>query len=101
MDCPSCGLANPPEAPKCDCGYDFSAGKPADFPSRKISWLAGAEIVPAIALRGLWRICETTAWTVHLASRIAPRIHLWGDGGPVDETAQTRARQEVAPETQP
>ena len=37
MDCPSCGLANPPEALKCDCGYDFSAGKAAAFPGWEIS----------------------------------------------------------------
>ncbi len=37
VDCPSCGLANPPEAAKCDCGYDFSAGKAADFPGWEIS----------------------------------------------------------------
>jgi hypothetical protein len=37
MDCPSCGLTNPPEALKCDCGYDFSAGKAADFPGWEIS----------------------------------------------------------------
>lgn len=36
MDCPSCGLTNPPESLKCDCGYDFSAGKAADFPGWKI-----------------------------------------------------------------
>ena len=24
MDCPKCGLINPPEAVKCDCGYEFS-----------------------------------------------------------------------------
>jgi hypothetical protein len=22
-DCPRCGLVNPPEARRCDCGYDF------------------------------------------------------------------------------
>lgn len=22
-DCPTCGLINPPEAQRCDCGYDF------------------------------------------------------------------------------
>ena len=37
MDCPSCGLTNPPESLKCDCGYDFSAGKAADFPGWEIS----------------------------------------------------------------
>src|ERR1700693_2029555 len=37
MDCPRCGLTNPPESLKCDCGYDFSAGKAADFPGWEIS----------------------------------------------------------------
>lgn len=23
-DCPRCDLANPPEALRCDCGYDFA-----------------------------------------------------------------------------
>lgn len=27
MDCPACGLLNPPEAQRCDCGYDFHAGR--------------------------------------------------------------------------
>jgi hypothetical protein len=22
-DCPKCGLVNPPDAQRCDCGYDF------------------------------------------------------------------------------
>jgi hypothetical protein len=26
MDCPNCKLANPPDALRCDCGYDFSTG---------------------------------------------------------------------------
>ena len=24
-DCPSCRLVNPPDAQRCDCGYDFVA----------------------------------------------------------------------------
>jgi hypothetical protein len=24
-DCPRCGLLNPPEAQRCDCGYDFAS----------------------------------------------------------------------------
>ncbi len=24
MDCPHCGLVNPPDAQRCDCGYDFT-----------------------------------------------------------------------------
>jgi hypothetical protein len=25
QDCPTCGMVNPPEAQRCDCGYDFVA----------------------------------------------------------------------------
>jgi hypothetical protein len=25
-ECPLCRLVNPPEALRCDCGYDFAAG---------------------------------------------------------------------------
>lgn len=46
MDCPGCGLANPPESLKCDCGYDFSAGKAADSPGWQIS-LAWSQKVAA------------------------------------------------------
>lgn len=24
-DCPRCGMVNPPEALRCDCGYDFAS----------------------------------------------------------------------------
>jgi hypothetical protein len=27
MDCPRCGLVNPPMAQRCDCGYDFLSSK--------------------------------------------------------------------------
>lgn len=26
MKCPSCGLTNPPDAIKCDCGFNFKTG---------------------------------------------------------------------------
>ena len=26
MDCPNCKLMNPPNATRCDCGYDFQTG---------------------------------------------------------------------------
>jgi hypothetical protein len=29
MDCPTCGLVNPPGALRCDCGYDFKARQPS------------------------------------------------------------------------
>ena len=28
MDCPQCGLLNPPTAQRCDCGYDFTRRPP-------------------------------------------------------------------------
>jgi hypothetical protein len=34
MNCPVCGLLNPPNASRCDCGYDFGAkagGVPVSF----------------------------------------------------------------------
>src|SRR5262249_23739376 len=27
LECPDCGLLNPPGAMRCDCGYDFTIGK--------------------------------------------------------------------------
>jgi hypothetical protein len=33
-ECPWCGLVNPPEAQRCDCGYDFTTG---DFASPYIT----------------------------------------------------------------
>jgi len=26
-NCPHCGLVNPPQAQRCDCGYDFQSGQ--------------------------------------------------------------------------
>jgi hypothetical protein len=39
MDCPQCGLANPPTATHCDCGYDFLDRRPtrAYDPGAKLS----------------------------------------------------------------
>lgn len=36
MDCPTCGLANPPEVLRCDCGYDFKATEPSESPGWQI-----------------------------------------------------------------
>src|SRR5438128_8383793 len=27
IECPRCGLPNPPRAPRCDCGYQYQAGR--------------------------------------------------------------------------
>jgi hypothetical protein len=36
MDCPTCGLANPSEALRCDCGYDFKVKEPSETPGWRI-----------------------------------------------------------------
>lgn len=44
MDCPQCGLLNPPTAQRCDCGYDFVRRPPPQkLPSKepKPAWLIG------------------------------------------------------------
>lgn len=61
MDCPTCGLANPPGTSSCDCGYDFTASKPADFPGWPIISLAWRQKVAAY-----WSI-SWPAWIGSLA----------------------------------
>src|SRR5207244_12043708 len=29
IECPRCGLPNPPGAPRCDCGYQYEVGRSA------------------------------------------------------------------------
>jgi hypothetical protein len=38
QDCPFCGLVNPPEAQRCDCGYDFNARRVGR------SYMSGSEL---------------------------------------------------------
>jgi hypothetical protein len=44
MDCPTCGLANPPEALRYDCGYDFAARKPSETPGWQIDLTWGQKV---------------------------------------------------------
>jgi hypothetical protein len=76
MNCPKCGLLNPPSAQRCDCGYDFiakrvkpsyltqdaakgsqtgSSGLRQHLSTRVLIRLAGAIVVMAV---GAWRACE-------------------------------------------
>src|SRR5262245_54183428 len=50
-DCPKCGLLNPPNAQRCDCGYDFDTGFGQNS---RISIVAIARLL-AIRLRGWWK----------------------------------------------
>jgi hypothetical protein len=49
MNCPTCGLVNPPTAQRCDCGYDFAERRqkqPLTAPSRSSHRLSrGTKIV--------------------------------------------------------
>jgi hypothetical protein len=45
-DCPQCRLVNPPTAQQCDCGYDFTKGRPTR------PFMQGAELTT-----GDWLIC--------------------------------------------
>lgn len=58
MDCPTCGLTNPPEALKCDCGYDFRVSKPSDLPGWQINLTWGQKIA------AFWSI----SWPAWIAS---------------------------------
>ena len=46
MDCPTCGLTNPPGTSTCDCGYSFETGVAADAPGWPIN-LAWRQLVSA------------------------------------------------------
>jgi hypothetical protein len=46
MDCPTCGLTNPSEALKCDCGYNFQTVQSFDTPGWDID-LAWRQTVAA------------------------------------------------------
>jgi len=61
MDCPNCGLANPPNAGKCDCGYNFEKREAASNPGWEIN-LAWRQKVAAY-----WAI----SWPALLASFVA------------------------------
>lgn len=37
MECPPCGLLNPPGSSKCDCGYDFKTSQPSETPGWPIN----------------------------------------------------------------
>src|ERR1041384_7584927 len=70
-------LSSFPSSASFHCGADARTPdteppNKADFPPRRISGLAGAEIVPAVARQGFWRIRETTAWMVHGVIRTTP-----------------------------
>ena len=61
MDCPTCGLTNPPDAARCDCGYDFEKREASNAPGWEIT-LGWRQKVAAY-----WAI----SWPAYLASFVA------------------------------
>ena len=51
MDCPTCGLANPTETLKCDCGHDFISNTPTE--------------VPGWAIELAWRQKVAAYWSIY------------------------------------
>ena len=66
-DCPKCGLVNPPEAQRCDCGWDFvSRRKEQSYlePKHRVALAAGigvGVIVAIIVVRLLIRLLASAA----------------------------------------
>lgn len=36
IKCPACGLTNPPEAIRCDCGFNFKNGSPSHHHTNEV-----------------------------------------------------------------
>jgi hypothetical protein len=53
MQCPKCGLENPPSAETCDCGYSLGSGIqdcPAPKRAGRLSWRRGLAAATVLAL---------------------------------------------------
>jgi hypothetical protein len=65
MKCPQCGSENPPEATRCDCGYDFRSGTLESTTTTEIPQVVGTAAVSFEVQRtGFLR---RQKWTVRLA----------------------------------
>ena len=74
MDCPRCRLVNPPDAKRCDCGYDFETktveasyspqALPKDVETSLIVLIAWNALVAllAFATRDVYRVLGAVAW---------------------------------------
>jgi len=49
MNCPRCGLINPPGAGQCDCGYEFATGQIQVVPGRGVAGLPLASLGERLA----------------------------------------------------
>lgn len=52
MECPVCGLVNPPHSLLCDCGHDFAAGTGGSRPPLRVRhpWLFWLGVLIVVAI---------------------------------------------------
>src|SRR5713226_549454 len=86
MDCPTCGLTNPPEAVRCDCGYDFKAMEPFDTPGWQINLAWRQKVAaywsiswPAWAVSFTLSFLVTIFFSFDAVARYIPMIALGGN----------------------
>lgn len=76
MDCPTCGLNNPPEAHTCDCGYDFNSGK-RSLPSWRINLAWRQQLAAFWAIS--WPALLASFVNTFLINAFIPFRNLMGD----------------------
>jgi hypothetical protein len=63
MTCPVCGLLNPPNAGKCDCGFDFKTQTGGEGPPlwkriRTYRQIFGSIVLGILVLYLLWKFVK-------------------------------------------
>jgi hypothetical protein len=78
MDCPDCGLTNPQETLRCDCGYDFEAKKSSASPGWPVdlSWVQIVSVYWSISWPGLILSFVAIFFGRYFLSDVAGRI-MW------------------------
>jgi hypothetical protein len=66
MNCPHCGLTNPPEALTCDCGFDLKRATPFETPG----WLEA----PGSEINLAWRQKLAAYWSISWPAWVASLV---------------------------
>src|SRR5580658_10003680 len=70
VECPNCHLVNPPNAPRCDCGYDFATGQI----EKRAARIVRVSYVVAFVMAGLGLIAALTTQIIILPLACIPLI---------------------------
>lgn len=62
--CPRCGLFNPPEAERCDCGFDFEHDTGSAAPLRSIVWLRSTLAIICASPSAVFAAIAIVEWLV-------------------------------------